>query len=75
MEIILGHGNILKNIPTIIINTLSNKIIPIYGDGKNIRDWIYVEDHINALFLVALNGKLEKVIVLVQIRENKHTNC
>ena len=34
------------------------KPIPIYGDGKNIRDWIYVEDHIDALIKVALNGRV-----------------
>ena len=45
-----------KLIPVIIINAISKKNIPIYGDGKNIRDWIYVEDHIDALIKVALNG-------------------
>ena len=47
-----------KLIPLIIINAIDNKPIPIYGDGKNIRDWIYVEDHVEALIKVALNGKL-----------------
>ena len=47
-----------KLIPVIIANALSNKSIPIYGDGKNIRDWIYVDDHIEALIEVALNGRL-----------------
>ena len=40
------------------MNAISNKPIPIYGDGKNIRDWIYVEDHIDALIEIALNGKI-----------------
>ena len=47
-----------KLIPKIIINAISNKPIPIYGDGKNIRDWIYVEDNIDALIKVTLNGKI-----------------
>ncbi len=38
-----------KLIPKIIINALKKEIIPIYGNGRNIRDWIYVYDHINAL--------------------------
>jgi len=47
-----------KLIPLIIINGISGKTIPIYGDGKNIRDWIYVEDHIDALIKVAQKGKI-----------------
>ena len=35
-----------------------------YGKGNNIRDWLYVEDHVDALFLVAKSGKLDKVIAL-----------
>ena len=38
-----------KFIPTIIIKILNGEKVPVYGDGKNIRDWLYVEDHINAL--------------------------
>lgn len=41
-----------KLIPTIIRNALLNKDIPIYGDGKNIRDWLYVDDHARAIDLV-----------------------
>tara|TARA_E500000331_G_scaffold357200_1_gene418010 strand:- start:781 stop:1815 length:1035 start_codon:yes stop_codon:yes gene_type:complete len=47
-----------KLIPVIIGNCLSNKSIPIYGDGKYVRDWIYVEDHIDALIQVILKGKI-----------------
>ncbi|WP_269625346.1 dTDP-glucose 4,6-dehydratase [Prochlorococcus marinus] len=47
-----------KLIPVIIINAINNKPIPIYGDGKNIRDWIYVEDHIDALIKIALYGSI-----------------
>ena len=47
-----------KLIPTIIRNALKNQPIPIYGNGKNIRDWLYVEDHCNAIDLVFHNGKI-----------------
>jgi len=46
-----------KLIPTIIRNALANKPIPIYGDGKNIRDWLYVLDHCKGIDLVYHNGK------------------
>ena len=45
-----------KLIPLIILNALSGKKLPIYGDGKQIRDWLYVDDHARALLHVALNG-------------------
>ncbi|SRR5579863_124944 len=46
-----------KLIPKAILNLLSGKPIPIYGDGKNIRDWLYVEDHCSAIDLVLRSGK------------------
>ncbi len=46
-----------KLIPTIIRKALSNQPIPIYGDGKNIRDWLFVVDHCNAINLAFHNGK------------------
>lgn len=46
-----------KLIPSVITKCLSGDPVPIYGDGSNIRDWLYVDDHINALFTVLLNGK------------------
>ena len=46
-----------KLIPTIIASCLNNKPIPIYGNGKNIRDWIYVEDHCNGIDLALQKGK------------------
>lgn len=46
-----------KLIPTIIRNALSEKPIPIYGDGKNIRDWLYVLDHCKGIDLVYHNGR------------------
>ena len=47
-----------KLIPLIILNALEGKDLPIYGDGKQIRDWLYVEDHARALLHVALRGKI-----------------
>ena len=47
-----------KLIPLVIINCLQNKSLPIYGDGKNIRDWIYVDDHCKGIFKVLKNGKI-----------------
>ena len=45
-----------KLIPTIIYNIINGKPIPIYGKGKNVREWIYVEDHCNALIKIAEKG-------------------
>jgi dTDP-glucose 4,6-dehydratase len=45
-----------KLIPTIIFNILNDKPIPIYGKGKNVREWIYVKDHCNALVKIAQKG-------------------
>jgi len=47
-----------KLIPLIISNCLSHKELPIYGDGLNIRDWIYVDDHCRGVFEVLCNGKI-----------------
>lgn len=41
-----------KLIPKVINNAINREIIPIYGSGKNIRDWLYVEDHIDAIFAI-----------------------
>ena len=49
------HGE--KLIPTIIRNALHRKPIPIYGDGKNIRDWLYVADHCDAILTIFQKGK------------------
>ena len=47
-----------KLIPLMIISGLTNKNLPIYGDGKNIRDWLYVEDHCRALDSVITKGRI-----------------
>ena len=46
-----------KLIPKVIINALNNKQIPVYGNGKNVRDWLYVLDHCNAIQKVINEGK------------------
>ena len=46
-----------KLIPLTIINALNDKPLPVYGDGKNVRDWLYVEDHCRAIDLIIHNGK------------------
>ena len=51
------HQHQEKLIPLIITNALENKNLPIYGDGKNIRDWLYVEDHCEAIIKILENGK------------------
>ena len=46
-----------KLIPVIIQNILARKPLPVYGDGLNVRDWLYVRDHAEALWLVLMRGK------------------
>ena len=50
-----------KLIPLMINNTLQHKELPIYGDGMQIRDWLYVEDHCKAIDMVVRGGKLGEV--------------
>jgi dTDP-glucose 4,6-dehydratase len=46
-----------KLIPLMILNALEGKALPVYGDGKNIRDWLYVEDHCQAVWEIIKRGK------------------
>ena len=46
-----------KLIPLMILNGLAGKSLPVYGDGRNVRDWLYVEDHCEAIWIVMKNGK------------------
>ena len=46
-----------KLIPLMIINALEGKTLPVYGDGKNVRDWLYVIDHCRAVWEIIKNGK------------------
>ena len=50
-----------KFIPTVILNALQNKPIPIYGDGRYVRDWIHVLDHCRAIDLIMHRGKVGEV--------------
>ncbi len=45
-----------KLIPLIILNALEGKLLPVYGDGKNVRDWLYVEDHCEAIWMILNKG-------------------
>lgn len=46
-----------KLIPHMVLNALSGKPLPVYGDGRQVRDWLYVDDHARALWTVLCNGK------------------
>jgi dTDP-glucose 4,6-dehydratase len=46
-----------KLIPLTILNAIEGKRLPVYGDGGNVRDWLYVDDHVNALALVLTKGR------------------
>lgn len=50
-----------KLIPLMIINALNEKSLPVYGDGMNVRDWIYVEDHCEAIHLILTEGRSGEV--------------
>ncbi len=50
-----------KLIPTLILNAVNQKELPIYGDGGNIRDWLYVDDHIEAIIRVLKDGSIGEV--------------
>lgn len=50
-----------KLIPLMIANVLNDKPLPVYGDGKNVRDWLYVEDHCSAIDLIIHNGRVGEV--------------
>ena len=47
-----------KLIPLVILNALHGKPLPVYGDGSNIRDWLYVEDHARALLTILTRGRI-----------------
>ncbi|WP_417457994.1 dTDP-glucose 4,6-dehydratase [Kordiimonas sp.] len=47
-----------KLIPLVALNALDGKDLPVYGDGSNVRDWLYVEDHAKALYTILTKGRL-----------------
>ncbi len=61
-----------KLIPLMIINALNNRKLPVYGDGLNVRDWIYVIDHNKAINLVFEEGKLGEVYNIGASNEMKN---
>jgi len=61
-----------KLIPVVILNALASKPLPIYGDGSNVRDWLYVEDHADALLLVVSQGQVGRSYNIGG--ENERTN-
>ncbi len=52
------YQHLEKLIPLMIKNIINNKPLPIYGKGENIRDWLYVEDHVEAIDLILHNGEI-----------------
>jgi dTDP-glucose 4,6-dehydratase len=50
-----------KLIPLMIVNALNNKPLPVYGKGENVRDWLYVADHCNAIDLIIRKGKVGEI--------------
>lgn len=61
-----------KMIPLMILNALSGKQLPVYGDGSNVRDWLYVEDHCRAIQLAYEKGVPGEVYVIGGSNEQKN---
>jgi len=53
-----------KLIPLAITNLIQGKKVPVYGDGKYVRDWLYVEDHCRAIEMILRNGKVGKTYLV-----------
>lgn len=63
-----------KMIPLMILNAISGKPLPVYGDGSNVRDWLYVEDHCRAVKLAFEKGTPGEVYVIGGNNEQKNIN-
>ena len=61
-----------KLIPHMILNALDGKPLPIYGDGSQIRDWLYVDDHARALYRVLINSRLGETYNIGGLNEKKN---
>ena len=61
-----------KLIPLMILNALEGKALPVYGDGCQVRDWLYVEDHAKALFKVASDGQIGETYNIGGYNEKKN---
>lgn len=59
-----------KLIPLIILNAIKGKTLPIYGDGLQIRDWLFVEDHIDALYNVLTKGNIGETYNIMEIMKS-----
>lgn len=59
-----------KFIPLAITNLLQDKKVPVYGDGLNVRDWLYVEDHCRAIDLILKNGEVGKTYLVGGLTED-----
>jgi len=66
------HQDLSKLIPVIISKALKNESIPVYGQGENVRDWLYVKDHVSALFTVLEKGKSGEVYNIGGNNEQKN---
>ncbi len=58
-----------KLIPKIIFNAIKNKTIPIYGNGKNLREWLFVQDHCDAIFRILQKGKIGQTYNIGSLKE------
>jgi dTDP-glucose 4,6-dehydratase len=63
-----------KLIPLMIQNALEGKKLPVYGEGRNVRDWLYVEDHVKAIDLVLKRGKAGEVYNIGGFNEEQNIN-
>jgi dTDP-glucose 4,6-dehydratase len=61
-------------IPLMVLNALSGKPLPVYGDGANVRDWLYVQDHCRAIQLAFEKGVSGEVYVIGGSNEQKNIN-
>jgi len=64
-----------KLIPLMVLNAMSGKPLPVYGDGKNVRDWLYVEDHCEALMLVLQKGRVGETYNIGGWNERTKPRC
>jgi len=63
-----------KLIPLMILNALDARPLPIYGDGRNVRDWLHVEDHCAAIMLVLKKGRLGESYNIGAANERSNLN-
>jgi dTDP-glucose 4,6-dehydratase len=61
-----------KLIPLMVHNALNGKSLPVYGDGQNVRDWLYVTDHCDAIFTVLADGQLGETYNVGGLNEQKN---